>query len=130
MSTFNLFLCYYIQNFIVQNGQCEGMVLDASLNYNIAKILLLCNENSRKVGWNNNLRKSNTSGIDNRIINFFNYIHELFYLLRPSYRLNRNRNQNDKIDSIRYHFIPNEAEREEKANGKNESSIFKLKIFF
>ncbi|KAK6112313.1 hypothetical protein QQG55_47195 [Brugia pahangi] len=105
-----------LKNITVPNNECVGMVLDASLNYININILLLCYEKNRTLGWNNS-GKNNNSEIDDQIISFLNYVHQLLYLFRPSYLSHQNRS-GDKIDSIRYHFIWNEIEQQ-KAKEKN-----------
>uniref|UniRef100_A0AAF5PK29 Uncharacterized protein n=1 Tax=Wuchereria bancrofti TaxID=6293 RepID=A0AAF5PK29_WUCBA len=105
-----------LKNIIVPNNECMGMVLDASLNYINVNILLLCYEKNRTIDWNNSGK--NNSEIDDQIISFLNYVHRLLHLFRPSYLSQRNRS-GDKIDSIRYHFIPNETEQQQKTREKN-----------
>ncbi|KAM3728614.1 Pro-neuregulin-2, membrane-bound isoform [Dirofilaria immitis] len=52
---FNIILA----DIIISNNQCEGMVLDATLNHNKVKILLLCYENGRIIERNNSEKDKN-----------------------------------------------------------------------
>ncbi|KAL3989918.1 hypothetical protein ACH3XW_29585 [Acanthocheilonema viteae] len=115
-----------LKDIFVPNNHCEGMVLDASLNYIDVKILLLCYGNNQIVGWNNS-GKSDNSIMNGGILNFLNYIHELIYLLHPSYLMDRNR-KIDKTSTVRYHFISNEIKREEKAQRRNEKFWIQIVI--
>ncbi|EFO16750.1 hypothetical protein LOAG_11753 [Loa loa] len=42
-----------LKDIIISNNQCNGIVLDAKLNYINVNILLLCYENNQTIGWNN-----------------------------------------------------------------------------
>uniref|UniRef100_A0A0R3RLL8 Secreted protein n=1 Tax=Elaeophora elaphi TaxID=1147741 RepID=A0A0R3RLL8_9BILA len=93
-----------LKDVVISNSQCEGMVLDATLNYTEVGILLLCYKNDEIVEWNDLEKK-------------------LIYSLHPS---DPDRNSN-KLNIIRYHFIPNEIEQEEKeAEEENENRHLKF----